>query len=96
MSRLSFDNTDYVKDVNNNVISVLAPKDINRLEEISELRNQQRKIDEEDDDDNDNVKLKISNQSFDLNNLDVHNIEEPKLNLMPDLLIDDIEILDDL
>jgi len=48
-------------------------------------------MDEEDDD---NVKLKISDQAFNLDALDVHNIEEPKLELLPDLLIDDIEILE--
>jgi hypothetical protein len=49
-------------------------------------------MDEEEEDDN--VKLKISDQVFNLDSLDVHNIEEPKLELLPDLLIDDIEILD--
>ena len=42
----------------------------------------------------DNVKLKISDQVFNLDTLDVHNIEEPRLELLPDLLIDDIEILE--
>ena len=27
-------------------------------------------------------------------NLDIHNIEEPKLDLLPDLLIDEIEVLE--
>jgi hypothetical protein len=39
-------------------------------------------------------RLKISDQSFTLDTLDVHNIEEPKLDLLPDLLIDDIEVLE--
>ena len=72
--------------------NVNAPKSIERLEEISQLRNQQRKMDEEEEDDS--VKLKISDQAFNLDSLDVHNIEEPKLELLPDLLIDDIEILE--
>ena len=46
------------------------------------------------DDEDDSVKLKISDQVFSLDTLDVHNIEEPKLELLPDLLIDDIEILE--
>ena len=41
-----------------------------------------------------NIKLNISDQDFSLDNLDVHNIEEPKLDLLPDLLIDEIEILE--
>ena len=89
-SGLSFNDIDYVKTGDGSVTNVSAPKSIDRLEEISQLRNQQRKIDEEDDD---NVKLKISDQDFNLDALDVHNIEEPKLELLPDLLIDDIEIL---
>jgi len=95
-SRLKFDDNDYIRDDANNVVSVSAPKSIERLEEISELRNQQRKIDDEDDDnDNDeNMKLQISDQSFQLDALDVQSFEEPKMELLPDLLIDDIEILE--
>jgi hypothetical protein len=91
-SGLSFNDIDYVKTDDGSVSNVIAPKSLERLEEISQLRNQQRKMDEEEDDDN--VKLKISDQVFNLDSLDVHNIEEPKLELLPDLLIDDIEILD--
>ena len=88
---LSFNDIDYVKTGDGSVTNVNAPKSIDRLEEISQLRNQQRKMDDDDDDD---VKLKISDQVFNLDSLDVHNIEEPKLELLPDLLIDDIEILE--
>lgn len=90
-SGLSFNDIDYVKTDDGSISNVVAPKSLDRLEEISQLRNQQRKMDEEDDD---NVKLKISDQVFNLDALDVHNIEEPKLELLPDLLIDDIEILE--
>jgi hypothetical protein len=90
-NHLSFNNIDYVKSSDGKEMSVNAPKDIQRLEEISQTRYQQRKT-EEDDDDND--RLKISDQSFTLDSLDVHNIEEPKMELFPDLLIDDIEILE--
>ena len=92
-SGLSFNDIDYVKTGDGSVTNVNAPKSIDRLEEISQLRNQQRKMDEEADDDN-NTKLKISDQVFNLDTLDVHNIEEPRLELLPDLLIDDIEILE--
>jgi len=91
-SRLSFNNIDYVKTSDGNVASISAPKDIQRLEEISQMRYQQRKAEEEEDDDNE--RLKISDQPFSLDALDVHNIEEPKLDLLPDLLIDDIEVLE--
>jgi hypothetical protein len=94
-SRLSFSDVDYARDENNNELTIDAPKSIQRLEEISEIRNNQRKLetDDDDDDDDNNVKLNISDQSISLNDLDVHNIDEPKLELLPDLLIDDIEVL---
>ena len=93
-SHLSFNDIDYVKDNNNNIVSVTAPKTIERLEEISGIRAHQRKISEsDDDDDNENVKLNISDESADLGSLDIHTIDEPKLELLPDLLIDEIEVL---
>jgi hypothetical protein len=92
-SKLSFSDIDYVKDYNNNIVPVSAPKSIDRLEEISELRNQQRR--EDDDDDNENQKLQITDQHFDLDSLELQTIEEPRLELLPDLLIDNIEVLGD-
>ena len=89
---LSFNNIDYVSNEDGNIISVEAPKDITRLEEISEMRNQQRKNNVDDDDSNE--RIHISDQEFNLDSQDVYNIEEPKIELLPDLLIDDIEILD--
>ena len=91
-SRLSFNDVDMVKSTDGSVSSINAPKDISTLEQISEIRNQQRKMEEDDDD---NVKLTITDQAFNLDALDVHNIEEPKVELLPDLLIDDIEVLED-
>lgn len=91
-NRLSFNNIDYVKTQDGNITNVNAPKTIERLQEISTIRNQQRKID--DDDDDDDVKLNISNETFNLDTIDLNNIEEPKIDLLPDLLIDEIEILE--
>jgi hypothetical protein len=92
---VTFNEIDYIKS-DNGVAQVNAPKNIERLEEISVMRNEQRKQlnDDDDDDDNYNVKLNISDQPFSLDNLDVHNIEEPKLDLLPDLILDEIEILE--
>ena len=92
-SHLSFNDIDYVKDNNNNIVSVTAPKTLERLEEISEIRAHQRKLSETDDDDDENVKLNISNESVDLGALDIQTIYEPKLELLPDLLLDEIEVL---
>jgi hypothetical protein len=92
-SRLSFNDVDEVKSTDGTISSITAPKDVSTLEQISQMRNEQRKNELEEDDDN--VKLTISDQTFSLDALDVHNIEEPKIDLLPDLLIDDIEVLDD-
>ena len=66
-----------------------APKNIERLEEISKLRNIQRKMEEEEDDEI----LKISDEDVSLGNLDIHIINPPEVKLEPDMLLDDIEIL---
>jgi hypothetical protein len=92
-SQLKFDDVDYVKDANNNFTTISAPKTIERLEEISNIRALQNRLND-DDDDNNNIKLKITDNDFKLDDLDIHTIDEPKLNLLPDLLIDDIEVLD--
>ena len=92
-TRLSFNDVDQVKTTDGEISSIAAPKDLTTLEQISQLRNMQRKMEESEEDD-DNVKLTISDQAFSLDPLDVHNIEEPRIELLPDLLIDDIEILD--
>jgi hypothetical protein len=88
---ISFNDIDYVK-THDGISQIPAPKSIERLEEISAIRNEQRKREQEDEEDN--IKLTISDQPFNLDNLDVHNIEEPKLDLLPDLLIDEIEVLE--
>jgi hypothetical protein len=88
---VSFNDIDYIN-TDNGLSQINAPKNIDRLEEISVIRNEQRK--KETEEENDNVKLNISDQEFSLDNLDIHNIEEPKLDLMPDLLIDEIEVLE--
>jgi hypothetical protein len=90
-SKLSFSDIDYAADSENNVQVVDAPKNFERLEEISTMRNAQRKMEEEDD--NDNVRLQIFDQDVALDSLDVHNIEFPELRLEADLLLDDIEVL---
>jgi hypothetical protein len=88
---VSFNDIDYVKH-DDGISQVNAPKNIERLEEISMMRNEQRKQELEDEDNN--IKLNISDQDFTLDSLDINNIEEPKLELLPDLLIDEIEILE--
>ena len=94
-TRLSFNDVDLAIDTNNKEEQIVAPKDLDRLEHVSVMRNEQRKLETDDDDDDDsNVKLTIFDESVKLNNLDVHTISEPKLEIIPDLLIDDIELLE--
>jgi hypothetical protein len=88
---VSFNDIDYVK-TDDGLTQISAPKNIDRLEEISMMRNEQRKREAEDD--YDNIKLNITDQEFTLDSLDINNIEEPKLDLLPDLLIDEIEVLE--
>lgn len=95
-SHLTFDNIDYARDANNNEEKIEASKDLDRLEEISQLRNAQRKLEEsemDDEEDTGNVKLKIFDQNMALDNLDVHDINPQSFNLNDDFLLDDIEVL---
>ena len=61
-----------------------------RLEEISRIRNEMRKQDEEEDELD---KISISTESVKLGDLDVHNLETPNRDLDQELLINDVEIL---
>ena len=92
---LSFSDTDFVRDTNNNEQNIDAPKDIETLEKISELRNNQRK--EEYDDESDDDKIVISSEDMKLDLLDIHSLNDDEkdkheLELNPETL--DIEILD--
>jgi hypothetical protein len=68
---------------------VNAPKTIERLEEISALRNIQRKIEEDENSD----KLTISNEDVPLDILDIHIMNQPEVKLNTDIVLDDIEVL---
>ena len=91
-TNLRFNDTDYTRDINNIETSVNSPKSIEHLELLNKQRAEQRRL-EEDDDEDDNIKLNISDQSVSLSDFDVHIMDDPKLELLPDLLIDDIEVL---
>ena len=92
-TKLRFNDTDYTRDINNNESSINSPKSIEHLELLNRQRAEQRKLEEDDDDDEENTKLTISNQSVSLSDFDVHVMDEPKIELFPELLIDDIEVL---
>ena len=86
---LKFNDVDSVMDNNNREEFISAPKSLDRLEEISKLRNEQRKMDEDDDDD----VLKISDQDVELGSLDIHVIDKPEVKLDDSFLLNDVEIL---
>jgi hypothetical protein len=94
-SKLSFNNVDMAIGMDNKEEQINAPKDIARLEELSNIRNEQRKLETDDDDDADSSggKIQIFNENITLGQLDVHDIEPQRLEIIPDLLIDDIEVL---
>jgi len=94
-TKLSFNDMDSVIDENNKEEVISAPKDDDRLTQISEMRHAQRKAEEADEDEDDEPlpKLKIFDQNASLDNLDVHVIDPPSVELIPDLLIEDIEVL---
>jgi len=87
---LSFNDLDSVRHFDNKEEMVSAPKNIERLEELSNLRNMQRKLEEEEETDS-NMKLQIYDQSVELNNLDIQDINPQESN--KEFVLDDIEIL---
>jgi hypothetical protein len=57
VTRLTFNDVDQAIDTENNQSTIMAPKDIDRLEEISEARNLQRKLEEAEDEDEERIKI---------------------------------------
>ena len=93
-TKISFNDVDMVKDQFNKEQQIVAPKTIDRLEQISEQRSTQRRLESEEEDENENVRIQISDEHAELDNLDLHIINEPEIETLPDLIIDDIEILE--
>jgi hypothetical protein len=93
-NKVGFNDIDYVANIDGNVVPVTVPKTYENLDKISNMRAEQRRIDEASDDDDDNIKLHISNESVSLDSLGLLSIEEPRFELLPDLLMDEIEVLE--
>lgn len=97
-NRLSFNDNDSVLDMGTNKESLIsAPKDIERLEEISRINEAKRKAEEaedEFDEDEDDPPLKISGDDIKLDTLDVNDLTSNlELDLEPLPLLDDFEVL---
>ena len=86
VSRLSFDDVDRALTDDGKVEEIIAPKTIERLEEISVSRNLQRKLDEAEDDDDDEDRLKIG--------ADLDNMSLGFTDLNPDSFSNDVIKLD--
>jgi hypothetical protein len=93
-SSIKFNDMDSAIDVNNAEHTIHAPKTEDRLEQISNERYMQRKLQEEADDEDDGLdRLKIG-EDVQLDVFDVHSMEEPSRKLNYDAPeLDDIEIL---
>jgi len=93
-SSLKFNDIDQLLDTNNNEHIKNVPKTIDNLEEISKIRNEQRKLEESIESDDDFTPIKIMDAIDDQNvNIDFEDIYSPPLKLHPDFILDDIEVL---
>jgi hypothetical protein len=92
-TKLTFNDIDYVSGGDGTVVPVNVPKTIENLETIRNMRMEQRKLENSEDEEENNIKLNISNEIVHLDDFNIQTIEEPKLELFPDLLID-AEILE--
>tara|TARA_B110000261_G_C13095345_1_gene361624 strand:+ start:3282 stop:4220 length:939 start_codon:yes stop_codon:yes gene_type:complete len=81
--RIQFNNTDFTKDTNNVEHEISSPKDIEYLETLQN----ERKLEE------DSNKIQITGEDVQLNELDMFEIKDPDLDIMPDLEMDDIEVI---
>ena len=91
VTRLTFNDIDSVQDASTGKIDEIeAPKDIERLEEISTSNAIKRQLEEEDDDDSDRIKIHTDNVS--INDLDILDIEKSSHG-NDELLLDDFEVL---
>jgi hypothetical protein len=91
-TNIKFNDVDMVRDINNKDDTILAPKTIERLDEISNIRNEQRKLEEDSDDDEEPIKLKIFDK-FSSNDLGIELLEPEILDESDNLLAGMIEEL---
>lgn len=88
---IRFNDNDLAINEDNQEEVISAPKTIERLEEISNLRNEQRKIDDEDDDDSElSFKLKIGDENLSADNLGLETIGGKRDDT---IILSDIEVL---
>ena len=88
VTKLSFNDVDSASDGT----SIEAPKSIERLEQISEERNAQRKLEEEEDDDDDDGRIKI-HMDDDVQLTDVFDLDKTNSDVKEDPITIDVEEL---
>lgn len=89
VTRLTFNEMDSIMDDKNVVKSVSAPKNIERLEEISSARAMQRRLDEEEEDED---RIKITGDTIDLSGFDI--LDNDKVDILSnEFMLDGIEEL---
>jgi len=93
-NKVGFNDIDYVASSDGKFQNVVVPKTYENLDYISNMRAEQRKQDEANDSDDDNIKINISDEFVSPESLGLLSIEEPKMDLLPDLLLDEIEVLE--
>jgi hypothetical protein len=94
IEKLKFSDIDDAIDTNNNTEQITAPKTIERLEQISNERNEQRKLDELEDLEEDNDGKITIGENVSLDDFDVHNINKKETPLNDNIsLTNQIEIL---
>jgi hypothetical protein len=89
-SMIQFNNIDEAISVDKIISEIDAPKTEARLEQISQERNIARKLEEDDDDDEDRL---VIGDKIKLTEMDVHDLEKPKILNRAPIGMDEIEIL---
>jgi hypothetical protein len=89
--KIKFNDIDESISVDNRVENINAPKTNERLQQISNVRNEARKIEEASDDEEDD-RIKIG-ERIKLTDLDVHDLERPKITNKIPIGLEEIEIL---
>ena len=91
VTKLSFNDVDSAQSIEGIVESIEAPKNIERLEAISNARALERKLEEEEEDMNDRIQIHTDNLS--LGDLDILDIEKSINGGGDQLLLEDVEVL---
>ena len=88
--KIQFNDIDNAISTTNEIESISAPKNVERLEQLSNERHEARKLEEDEDDEDEKISI---GDKINLTELDVHDLEKPKeLNKVP-IGLEEIEVL---